>query len=255
MKINENTILITGGSAGLGYALAEEFLALGNRVIITGRNIEKLKEAQKTLNGVETFQCDNSQYSDIQKLSDYLNDKHKNLNIIINNAGMMRTINLLNNDLNKKLTEEIDININGTIWVTDLLLPLLKKNSNTAIVNVSSGLAFTPFPVSPIYSATKAAMHSYSLSLRKQLEHINIKVFELAPPALKTEMFEAFDEADKKNIVPMEINDCVKIFIKDFIKDNYEICPGASRQLRFMSRFMPNFILSQMSKSLTRFHK
>ena len=254
MKIDKNTILITGGSAGLGYALAEEFVKLGNRVIITGRNIKKLKHAQKTLKDIDIFQCDNSQYSDIEKLSDFLHHKYKNLNIIINNAGIMHTMNLLDHNSDVDIAEEIDINVKGTLWLTDKLLPLLKENNDTAIVNISSGLAFSPFPVSPIYSASKAAIHSYSLSLRKQLEHIDIKVFELAPPALKTEMFENYDEADKEGVVTMETKDVVKIFIKNFMKDNYEICPGQSKQLRFMGRFMPNFILSQMSKSLTRFH-
>jgi len=254
MKINENTILITGGSAGFGYELAKEFITLGNTVIITGRDIEKLEQAQKTLKGLEIFQCDNSQYADIEKLSNYINEKHQNLNIIINNAGIMHTMNLLNHKLNENITQEIDINVKGTIWVTDKLLPLMKKNSNTAIVNISSGLAFSPFPVSPIYSASKAAIHSYSLSLRKQLEHDNIKVFELAPPALKTEMFENYHEADKEGISTMETKDVVKIFIRNFINDNYEICPGQSKQLKFMGRFFPNFILSQMSKSLARFH-
>jgi len=254
MKINGNTILITGGSEGLGYELAKEFLRLGNTVIITGRKIEKLKKAQQTLKGVEIFQCDNSQYSEIKKLSEYMNDKHNDLNIIVNNAGIMRTINLLDHDLNINIADEIDVNIRGAIWVTDTLLPLLKTNNNASIVNISSGLAFSPFPISPTYSASKAAIHSYSLSLRKQLEYKDIKVFELAPPTLKTAMFEAYDEADKKGVVTMEIIDVVNIFMKNFMKDNYEICPGQSKQLKFMGRFVPNFILSQMSKSLTRFH-
>lgn len=254
MKINDNTILITGGSEGLGYELAKEFLRLGNTVIITGRNVEKLQKAQKALKDVDIFQCDNSQYEEIKKLSAYMNDNYTDLNIIVNNAGMMRTINLVDHDLNINLTEEMDVNVRGTIWVTDTLLPLLRKNNNTAIVNISSGLAFSPFPISPIYSASKAAIHSYTLSLRQQLAYVNIKVFELAPPTLKTAMFEAYEEADKKGVVTMEIKDVVKIFIKNFMKDNYEICPGQSKQLKFMGRFVPNFILSQMSKSLTKFH-
>jgi len=254
MQINGNTILITGGSEGLGYALAKEFVKLGNTVIITGRNIEKLQQAQQTLKGVEIFKCDNSQYSEIEKLADYMNDKHHDLNIIVNNAGIMRTINLLEHDLNRNIADEIDVNVRGTIWVTDRLLPLLKTNNNASIVNISSGLAFSPFPISPIYSASKAAIHSYSLSLRKQLEYKNIKVFELAPPTLKTAMFEAYDERDKKGVVTMDIQDVVNIFMSNFMKNNYEICPGQSKQLKFMGRFVPNFILSQMSKSLTRFH-
>ncbi len=177
------------------------------------------------------------------------------LNILINNAGIMWTINLQDHKLSAHdLTKELDINVKGTIWMNDAFLPLLKGNKNAATVTVSSGLAFVPLPISPVYCATKAALHSYTLSLREQLRNTNIKVFELAPPATETELLADFNEEDMKGITAMTVQAMVADFLKNFSKDKYEICPGQASQMRFMSRYFPGFILKQLSKTVDRMH-
>ncbi|MBI9054378.1 MAG: SDR family NAD(P)-dependent oxidoreductase [Bacteroidales bacterium] len=152
------------------------------------------------------------------------------------------------------LTKEFDINVKGTIWMNDAFLPLLKGKKNAATVTVSSGLAFVPLPISPVYCSSKAALHSYTLSLREQLRNTNIKVFELAPPATETELLADFNEEDMKGISTMTVQAMVTDFLKGFSNDKYEICPGQSSQLKFMSRYFPGFILKQMSKTVDRMH-
>ena len=138
--------------------------------------------------------------------------------------------------------------------MNDAFLPLLKKNKNAATVTVSSGLAFVPLPISPVYCATKAALHSYTMSLRAQLKNTGVKVFELAPPATETELLADFNEEDMKGISSMTVQAMVVDFLRGFSRDKYEICPGQSSQMKFMSRYFPSFILKQLSKTVDRMH-
>jgi uncharacterized oxidoreductase len=133
-----------------------------------------------------------------------------------------------------------------------LFLPHLKKKSAAAIMNVSSGLAFVPLPVSPVYCATKAALHSFTMSLRVQLKKTNVKVFELAPPATQTELLGDFDSEDMKGITIMPVADMVAAAVKGDKFGSDAIRPGQSNQLKLMSRVAPQFILNQMSKSVDR---
>ena len=255
MNLNDNIILITGGSSGIGFEMAKIFLANKNKVIITGRNMEKLENAKEKLDDVSIFQSDVSNPDSIKELYESISNEFPSLNVLINNAGVMVSTNLQDHNLSPtELTKEIDINLKGTIWMNDAFLPLLKKNGNAAIVNVSSGLAFVPLPISAVYCATKAAVHSYTLSLRAQLRNTEVKVFELAPPATQTELLADFDEEDMKGITAMNVKDLVSNFLKGFSKDKFEICPGQASQLKFMSRFFPSFILKQMSKTVDRMH-
>ena len=255
MNISENTILITGGSSGIGFEMAKEFLKKKNKVIITGRNERKLQKVKEKLDGVVTIKSDISNPDYIKELYQQVAKEFPDLNILINNAGVMSTINLQDHKLSAAdLTKEIDINFKGTIWMNDAFLPLLKGQKISATVTVSSGLAFVPLPISPVYCATKAALHSYTLSLREQLRNTNVKVFELAPPATETELLADFNEEDMKGISSMTVQAMVSNFIKGFSKDKYEICPGQASQLRFMSRYLPGFILSQLSKTVDRMH-
>lgn len=255
MNLSGNTILITGGSSGIGFEMAKEFLKRNNKIIITGRNEKKLQEVKEKLDGVVAIKSDVGNPDDIKKVYLQVKKEFPDLNILINNAGIMTTINLQDHQLSANdLTNEIDINVKGIIWMNDAFLPLLKENKNAAIINVSSGLAFVPLPISPVYCATKAALHSYTLSLRAQLRNTDIKVFELAPPATKTELLAGANEEDMKGITIMPVEDLVADFLKGFSKDKYEICPGQASQLKFMSRYFPSFILKQMSKTVDRFH-
>jgi len=255
MKLTGNTILITGGTSGIGYEMAKEFIKSRNTVIVTGRNEQKLQKVKNELNGVVTIKSDVSNPDDVKALYERVAKDYPSLNVLINNAGVMIEINLQKHQLSATdLTKEIDINLKGTIWMNDAFVPLLKKNKNAATVTVSSGLAFVPLAIAPVYCATKAALHSYTLSLREQLRNTDVKVFELAPPATKTELLTAFDEEDWKGVSVMSVQAMVASFFKGLSNDKFEICPGQSSQLRFMSRFFPSFILKQLSKPVTRMH-
>ena len=253
MKLTDNTILITGGSSGIGFEMARQFLDRDNKVIITGRDEKKLHDAQQQLGGVTIIRNDVSNPDDIKKLYQQVVEDFPDLNILINNAGILQTLNLRDSNLSAAdLTREIDINLKGTLLMNNIFLPLLRYNNNPAIVNVSSGLAFVPLPIAPVYCSTKAAIHSYTLSLRAQLRNSGVKVFELAPPLTKTEMIGGFAEEDIKGVPIMPVADMVAIFLKGLTKDKHEIRPGLANQLRFMSRFFPKFILAQLSKSVDK---
>ncbi|WP_020532543.1 SDR family oxidoreductase [Flexithrix dorotheae] len=255
MKLSENTILITGGSSGIGLEMAKEFLKRNNKVIITGRNAEKLQKVKDEFEEIITIKSDVGNPEDIKKLYQQVEKEFPELNILINNAGIMCTINLQDHKLSDSdLTKELDINLKGTIWMNDAFLPLLKGKKNAATVTVSSGLAFVPLPITPVYCASKAALHSYTLSLRVQLKNTSIKVFELAPPATDTELLSQFHADDMKGSTPMPLKDMVAVFLKGFSKDKYEICPGQASQLKFMSRFFPDFIFKVLSKPVDRMH-
>lgn len=249
MVLTNNTILITGGTSGIGLELATQLLLLGNTVIITGRNQAKLNEVKNKLPNLHTFQSDASSPPDIKSLFETLTKQFPKLNILINNAGIMKKLNLhdISIDL-ENINQEIAINLSGPIRMVQQFLPHLKTQKAAAIVNVSSGLAFVPFPISPVYSATKAGLHFYTQSLRIQLKNTNIKVFELAPPATKTNMQNAFSAEDTKGTTMMGTSEMVKDAIKGITNDTLEIRPGSSNLLKIMSRFAPGFILNQISK-------
>jgi uncharacterized oxidoreductase len=194
-----------------------------------------------------------SQPGEIRSLFDRVTREFPDLNILINNAGIMRSINL-NDEKNslEDLTQEIDVNLKGPIRMIGMFLPHLRKRPHGAIVNVSSGLAFVPLPIAPIYCSTKAALHSFTLSLRVQLKRTNVRVFELAPPATQTELLGDFNPEDMKGIAIMKVDEMVRAALKGMEEDKYEIRPGQSNQLKFVSRVAPDFILRQMSKSVDR---
>lgn len=255
MNLEGNTILITGGSSGIGLEMAKAFLKRNNKVIVTGRNAEKLQKVKAELEGVSTIQSDVGNPADIEKLYQQIEKEFPELNILINNAGIMSTINLQDHQLSDiDLTKELDVNVKGTIWMNDTFLPLLKGKDNAATVTVTSGLAFAPLPITPVYCASKAALHSYTISLRQQLKNTTVKVFELAPPATETPLIDQFHEEDMEGSTPMPSKDLVAAFLKGFSKDKYEICPGQAGQLKFMSRFFPSFILKVLSKPVDRMH-
>jgi uncharacterized oxidoreductase len=253
MKLNSNTILITGGASGIGLELAKQLDALGNTILVTGRDQAKLDRAKKELPKINIFKSDVSDPKSIPLLFEKVTKEFPDLNIIINNAGIMRTINVHDKQGSlEDVTQEIETNLSGPIRMVKQFLPHLKKKPNAAIMNVSSGLAFVPLPMSPVYCATKAGLHSFTLSLRVQLHKTNVKVFELAPPATQTDLLGDFDSQDMKGISIMKVSEMVAAAVKGMQEDRFEIRPGQSNQLKFMSRLAPQFILKQMSKPVDR---
>jgi uncharacterized oxidoreductase len=253
MQKSGNTILITGGAGGIGFELAKQLAAAGNQVLITGRDSAKLERAKKALPGVQTFQSDVTDAKAIAALFAKVTAEFPKLNVLINNAGIMRTINLHEKGEGlEDLTREIDTNLTGPMRMVQQFLPHLKKQPSAAIVNVSSGLAFVPLPMSPVYCATKAGLHSYTLSLRVQLKNTNVKVFELAPPATKTDLLGDFNTEDMKGVSIMDVSAMVSAAVKGLFSGQLEIRPGQSNQLKMMSRIAPQFILNQMSRPVDR---
>ena len=189
MKIFGNTILITGGASGIGLAFAERFLNEGNEVIIVGRRAEKLEEAKQRFPNLHTRVCDVSSVEDRKSLFEWAIKEFPRLNVLVNNAGIQQRVNLLK-DENEWIyhQNEIITNMEAPIHLVLMFLPHLVKQEQGAIVNVSSGLSITPGVWVPIYSATKAAIHSFTISLRHQLEETNVKVIEVLPPAVNTDL-------------------------------------------------------------------
>jgi uncharacterized oxidoreductase len=188
MQISGNTVLITGGSSGIGLALAERFLAADNRVIITGRRESALEEARRRLPGLVTQVSDSGSASDREKLVAALSERFPALNVVINNAGIQRKVDLLQNEPWAATREEIAINLEGPMHLASLFLPHLRAQARPVLINVSSGLAFVPLAVAPVYSATKAALHSFTLSLRHQLRETPVTVIEVIPPAVHSNL-------------------------------------------------------------------
>ena len=178
MELKNNTILITGGTSGFGLEFAKRLLELGNTVIVTGRDPVKLASARKNLAGLQTYQSDVSDPNEIADLYAKVIAQFPKLNILINNAGEMRKMSLHDTSIGLvDITREIETNLMGPIRMVQQFLPHLKSKQSAAILNVTSGIALIPFPIAPIYGATKAGLRSYTKSLRVQLKNTNIKVF------------------------------------------------------------------------------
>lgn len=248
MDLRHNTILITGGTSGFGYEFAKQLLLLGNTVILTGRNLVKLDQAKSQLPGVHTFQSDVSDPAAIEDLYQQVVTQFPALNILINNAGEMRRLNLNDPAVDlHDVTREVDINLLGPIRMVQQFLPHLKTRQSAAILNVSSGIALVPFPLSPVYGGTKAGLHSYTQSLRVQLRQTAVKVFELLAPAAKTPLGDKF-AGDADAIPTMDPAQVVAKALKALQRDQWEVYPGLATALRYMSRIAPGFLLNQMSK-------
>ncbi len=253
MKLRSNTILITGGAGGIGYELTKQLTALGNTLLITGRDQAKMDRAKAAFPKIHTFRSDVSDPEAIATLYEEVTKQFPELNILINNAGIMRKINVHDKAGSlEDITREIETNLIGPIRMVKQFLPHLKTKSEAAIMNVSSSLAFVALPISPVYCATKAGLHSFTESLRVQLKNTKVKVFDLAPPATQTELLGDFSSEDLKGASVMKVEKMVQVAVKGMQTNRFEIRPGQANQLKMMSRVAPGFILKQMSRSVDR---
>ena len=188
MKISGNTILITGGGSGIGRGLAEQFLAKGNEVIIAGRREEVLEKTAAANPGMKYLTLDIEDPAAIQAFGEKVAAEYPALNVLINNAGIMRPENVLGEQNLADAEAIVTTNLLGPIRLTAALWPLLRKQKDSAVINVSSGLAFVPLAMTPTYCATKAAIHSYTCSLRYQLKDTTTEVLEIIPPYVQTDL-------------------------------------------------------------------
>jgi uncharacterized oxidoreductase len=188
MQIQENTILITGGSSGIGLALAERFLAAGNEVIICGRREAPLAEMKQKHPTLHTITSDTGTPQAREALFAETVARFPKLNVLVNNAGIQRNVALSAGEPWADTAQEIAINFEGPVHLSMLFVPHFLKQQRAVIANVSSGLAFVPMARTPVYSATKAAIHSFTMSLRHQLRDTPIEVVEIIPPAVRTNL-------------------------------------------------------------------
>lgn len=246
MKLKGRTILITGGSAGIGLAFALKFVDLGNEVIVTGRRQTTLARVKAMHPKLHTIQSDVSNPAQIAALAARVKADFPKLDVLMNNAGIMLQKNLKApvSDL-AALMEEVNINVGGVIGMTAAFIDILTRNKGT-LINVSSALAFVPLPSAPIYSASKAAVHSYTQSLRFQLEGTGVGVIELMPPAVKTGLSADLPEGSLKLITTDEL---VKQSFAALKAGVHEIRPGQAKLLALMRRIAPDFINGQLWKA------
>jgi uncharacterized oxidoreductase len=184
-----NTILMTGGTSGIGLELAKAFHKLGNKVIIAGRRKAKLDEAIKENSGMTGYELDVEDQASIASVTAKIVKEHPQLNVLVNNAGIMRAENLAGDAIDlSDAAATIATNLMAPMRLIAALLPHLKTQRRSIIINVTSGLAFVPLAMTPTYSATKAALHSYTQSLRHQLRGTSVEVSELAPPMVQTDL-------------------------------------------------------------------
>lgn len=188
MKLESNTLLITGGASGIGLALAERFLHAGSTVAICGRREDKLQAAQAKHPQLITRVCDVANADERAALFDWAARELPALNVLINNAGIQQRYALQQAPAWEEMHNEIAINFDAPIHLSTLFIPHLLKQPRAAILNVSSGLAFAPLAFTPVYCATKAALHSFTLSLRHQLAGTSVEVIEIIPPAVQTDL-------------------------------------------------------------------
>lgn len=225
MNITNRTVLITGGGSGIGFAIAKTLSEKNNKVIITGRSEARLKDAVAKLNNVSYFVADVTKEDDVNKLVSYLNEQHPALDVLINNAGQAFAYELNETPGYENAIAEIQTNYLSVIRLTDKLLPALKEKAVAAIVNVTSVLAIAPSHDLPTYSATKAALHSYTQALRYSLANSGIKVFELYPPLVNTELSAGI--GGEKGIPPQQVAD---EFIQGVEADSFDIRVGFAAQ-------------------------
>jgi len=234
MKTSNNTILLTGGTSGIGYSILKKLNALDNKILVVGSDHQRLEKIKSEFKNIDTFCCDLSMSADVQRLIDFCYESYLDLNVVINNAGVQYNYGLGSEDDLSKIEKEVTINFTSPMKLCSGLLPLLKKQPVSAIVNVSSGLAFVPKKSAPIYCGTKAAIHLATMSLRYQCDGTSVKVFEIIPSLIDTPMTAG---RGKGKISPDEL---VEEFLLKFKKDQHEINIGKVKVLRLLQRIAPS---------------
>jgi short-subunit dehydrogenase involved in D-alanine esterification of teichoic acids len=239
MRLENHVVFITGGASGIGLALARRLLERRNTVVVCGRDAAKLAEAQRNNPGLRTIEADVTDRAQSKAAIDSVVKQFGRLTMLVNNAGIMMSWNVLDqNDAQhlEAVDREVAINYLAPIKMTMLALPILLEQESAAVVNIASGLAYAPIAKYPVYCGTKAALHSFSKSLRHQLARTKVKVFDVLPPTTSTDL-----NADMKAAKTSADAVAAKA-LSGMERDRYEIPIGQAKTLRIMERIAPKMI-------------
>ncbi|HEV8286254.1 MAG TPA: SDR family NAD(P)-dependent oxidoreductase [Chitinophagaceae bacterium] len=244
MKLKNKTILITGGGSGIGFELAKQLSQQDNKIIICGRNEEKLKKAVQEIQNGEYVVCDVTKESDVVKLLEKITKNFPSLAVLINNAGVGFGYNASDPKLYQKASIEIDTNYLSALRLNEIFLPLLLNQKDAAIVHITSPLALAPSYSLPTYSASKAALHSYTKWLQQVMKGTTVKIFEAIPPVVDTALSVSLNEKNK-----MTAGSAAKAIIKGIQNDKPIIKIGIIKALFVINRFLPRLGQKMINKA------
>jgi uncharacterized oxidoreductase len=242
MQLDTNTVLITGGASGIGLGLAQRFLMAGSKVVVCGRDERKLRTVRENNPGLATYACDVAKTAEREELVRWATREHPQLNVVINNAGIQRRVQLAQAEPWPDCEAEIAINFHAPVHLCRLFIPHLLTRENPVLMNVTSGLAFVPAAFVPVYAATKAAMHSFSVSLRQQLASTPIQVVEIVPPAVNTDLGGA-----GLHVSGVPLDEYSDALFQSLGRGDLEIGYGFSEKVRLASRAEIDEILKSRS--------
>ena len=244
MNLSGNTILVTGGASGIGLALAKRFLDRGNEVIVCGRREERLKQVRDELPDIKTYVCDVSDTSERENLVRWVTSEFPTINVLVNNAGIQRRVDLTSEEDWERTRSEIEINLDAPIHLTQLFYRHFAQRERAAFMNVTSGLSFMPLANVPVYCATKAALHSFTLSLRLQLMESHIRVIEIIPPAVDTDL-----QAPGLHKFGVNVDEFADHVFEEIEKGSIEIAYGSAHAASQASRETLDAIYQNMNSS------
>jgi uncharacterized oxidoreductase len=241
MNIKNRTVMITGGSSGIGLQMAKSFLAAGAIVMICARAGQQLEQVKRENPAFEIFGCDLSNQQEVKELIEKVGDR---IDIWVNNAGIFQTYNFLNPDKTfDALQAELQLNFVAASLAISELIPYLKDKPEAAIVSITAGMVYVPLVMNPMYNASKAALHSFIVSARMQLKSTNIQIIEIAPPMVATKLTESMEG---KKVSPLVIANAVI----DAIKNKKEsVLVGQVKSLVLMNKFFPKMMLNLLNKN------
>lgn len=241
MELSQNTVFITGGNAGIGLAFAEALVRLDNTVIICGRDQQKLDAVKQQYPQIHMIRCEIADSAKLERTVAKIQEVFPQLNVLINNAGIQYRYDFsTGGDVLAKIEEEVAVNLAALMRLTHMMLPALARQPNAAVMNVSSMLGFIPKKSAPVYCATKAAVHAFSKALRYQLADTTIKVFEIVPPLVDTDMTR---ERAKGKMSPAAF---VQGALQGVRRDRYETQVGRAKTLITLHRFFPALMESMI---------
>lgn len=249
MDLTSKIILVTGGGSGIGLELTRQLVALGNTVIICGRDAGKLTGAARAA-GAQAIAGDVTVAEDQERILSEIEAQHGRLDLLINNAGVFLAYDFKNDpDTLQKVENEIAINATAPLTLTRRALPLLEKSAQPVVLFIGSGIAFVASPGTPVYSGTKALIHHCAQTLRHQLQPHGITVFEALPPVVDTDMAKVLKSGNFKKLKPADL---VRGILDGLRRNQTEMLLGQSSQIKWMSRIAPAFLFRQFAK--TEFH-